>query len=249
MGKKFRTHVQGESLQKKIDADYEQYFCIWGFFLAFFILTLYIWLFYFGVWNITLGLAITFSVFTLGVLVYGIRKSLKLIRHIRNCYKGMEGERLVGEMLNKLSCDSVRVFHDVCGDCFNVDHLIISTRGIFTIETKHYDRKKGYKFLYQDGKLLFNGRVCKTLLNQMDGEANFISEKLESLCGRNYPVQKVAIIIGAYIENPARDFSKYWILNESGFPKFFANAKETLSIDEVRSIANQVTEWLKVSVD
>ena len=249
MGKKFRTHVQGESLQKKIDADYEQYFCIWGFFLAFFILTLYIWIFYFGVWNITLGLAITFSVFTLGVLVYGIRKSLKLIRHIRNCYKGMEGERLVGEMLNKLSCDSVRVFHDVCGDCFNVDHLIISTRGIFTIETKHYDRKKGYKFLYQDGKLLFNGRVCKTLLNQMDGEANFISEKLESLCGRNYPVQKVAIIIGAYIENPARDFSKYWILNESGFPKFFANAKETLSIDEVRSIANQVTEWLKVSVD
>ncbi|MBR3070388.1 nuclease-related domain-containing protein [Fibrobacter sp.] len=249
MGKKFRTRVQGESLQRKIDADYEQYFCIWGFFLAFFVLTVYIWLFYFGVWNITLGLAITFSVFTFGVLVYGIRKSLKLIRHMRNCYKGMEGERLVGEMLNKLSCDSIRVFHDVCGDCFNVDHLIISTRGIFTIETKHYDRKKGYKFLYQDGKLLFNGRVCKTLLNQMDGEANFISEKLESLCGRNYPVQKVAIIVGAYIENPARDFSRYWILNESGFPKFFSNAKESLSIDEVRSIANQVTEWLKVSVD
>ena len=249
MGKKFRTHVQGESLQKKIDADIEKYFCIWGFFLAFFILTLYIWLFYFGVWNITLGLAITFSVFTLGILVYGIRKSLKLFKHMRNCYKGMEGERLVGEMLNKLSCDSVRVFHDVCGDCFNVDHLIISTRGIFTIETKHYDRKKGYKFLYQDGKLLFNGRVCKTLLNQMDGEANFISEKLESLCGRNYPIQKVAVIIGAYIDNPARDFSKYWILNESSFPKFFTNANETLSIDEVRSIATQVTEWLKVSVD
>lgn len=91
MGKKFRTHVQGESLQKKIDADYEQYFCIWGFFLAFFILTVYIWLFYLGVWNITLGLAITFSVVTMGVLVYGIRKSLKLLRHIRNCYKGMEG--------------------------------------------------------------------------------------------------------------------------------------------------------------
>ena len=249
MGKKFRTHVQGESLQKKIDADYEKYFCIWGYFIALFILTVYIWLFYFGIWKITLGLAITFSVVTLGILVYGIRKSLKLLRHIRNCYKGMEGERLVGEMLNKMSCDSVRVFHDVCGDCFNVDHLIISTRGIFTIETKHYDRKKGYKFLYQDGKLTFNGRLCKTILNQMDGEASFISEKIESLCGRTYPIQKVAIIIGAYIDNPARDFSKYWILNESGFPKFFEKTKESLSIEEVRSIANQVTEWLKVSVD
>lgn len=83
----------------------------------------------------------------------------------------------------------------------------------------------------------------------MDGEANFISEKLEALCGRTYPIQKVGIIIGAYIENPAEDFSKYWILNENSFPKFFAKAKEKISIEEVRSIATQVTEWLKVSID
>ena len=96
---------------------------------------------------------------------------------------------------------------------------------------------------------MFNGRQCNTLINQMDGEASFISEKIESLCGRIYPIQKVAIIIGAYIENPSGDFSKYWILNENSFPKFFANVKETLSIEEVRSISTQVTEWLKVSVD
>ena len=249
MGKKFRTRVQGESLQKKIDAVYESYWGIWCYFLAFFLLTIYVWLFYFGVFELNLTFAITLSVVTIGIFIYGFRKSVKLLRLMRNCRKGMEGERLVGEMLNKMSNDSVRVFHDVCGDCFNVDHLIISTRGIFTIETKHYDRKKGYKFLYQNEKLLFNGRPCKTILNQMDGEASFISEKLESLCGRTYPIQKVAIIIGAYIENPARDFSKYWILNESGFAKFFEKTKESLSIEEVRSIANQVTEWLKVSVD
>ena len=249
MGKKFRTHVQGESLQKKIDADYETFYGILSLFLGFFILTICVWLFYFGVVDLNLTFAITLTVVTVGIFIYGFRKSRRLIKHMRNCYKGMEGERLVGEMLNKMSNDSVRVFHDVCGDCFNVDHLIISTRGIFTIETKHYDRKKGYKFLYQDGMLLFNGRQCKTILNQMDGEASFISEKIESLCGRVYPIQKVAIIIGAYIENPARDFSKYWILNESGFLKFFEKNKESLSIEEVRSIANQVTEWLKVSVD
>ena len=249
MGKKFRTHVQGESLQKKIDADYETFYGILSLFLGFFILTIYVWLFYFGVFELNLTFAIILTIVTVGIFIYGFRKSRRLIKHMRNCYKGMEGERLVGEMLNMMSNDSVRVFHDVCGDCFNVDHLIISTRGIFTIETKHYDRKKGYKFLYQDGKLLFNGRQCKTILNQMDGEASFISEKLESLCGRVYPIQKVAVIIGAYIENPTRDFSKYWILNESGFPKFFEKTKESLSIDEVRSIANQVTEWLKVSVD
>lgn len=249
MGKKFRTHVQGESLQKKIDADYERYFSIWALFIAFFILTLYVWLFYFGVWDITFCLAMTFSITTGIILVYGIHKSRKLIKHIRNCYKGMEGERLVGEMLNKMNNDSTRVFHDICGDYFNVDHLIISTKGIFTIETKHYDRKKGYKFLFQNGKLMFNGRQCSTLLNQMDGEANFIHEKLNVLCGRDYPIQKVAIIIGAYIDNPQNEFSNYWILNENSFPKFFVNAKDCLTIDEVRSIANQITEWIKVSVD
>ena len=30
---------------------------------------------------------------------------------------------------------------------------------------------------------------------------------------------------------------------------FASQKKETLSIEEVRSVANQVTEWLKVSVD
>lgn len=249
MGKKFRTHVQGESLQKKIDADYEKYYSLWALFIAFLLLTIYVWLFYFKVFDITLSLAITFTILTGVIFIYGFRESCRLIKHIRNCYKGMEGERLVGEMLNKLSNDSVRVFHDVCGSEFNVDHLIVSTRGIFTIETKHYDRKKGYNFLFQDGKLLFNGRQCRTLLNQMDGEASFIREKLDELCGRVYPIQKVAIIIGAYIDNPQSDFSNYWILNENSFPKFFNNSKEVLSIDEVRLISTQLTEWLKVSVD
>ena len=74
-------------------------------------------------------------------------------------------------------------------------------------------------------------------------------EKLNALCGRDYSIQKVAIIIGAFIENPQNDFSNYWILNENSFPKFFANAKENLSIEKVRSISNHVTEWIKVSVD
>jgi len=249
MGNKFRTHVQGESLQKKIDADFESYWGIWAFFLAFFLLTVFIWLFYLKVVELNLGVAVFYSILTMGVLIHGFLKYRKLFKHIRNCRKGMEGERLVGEMLNKLSNDSTSVFHDVCGDSFNVDHLIISTRGIFTIETKHYDRKKGNKFLFQDGKVFFNGRQCMSLLNQMDGEASFIQEKLEALCGRRYPVQKVAVIIGAFIENSQKDFSKYWILNEKGFPKFFENAKDVLTIDEVRSVSTQVTEWLKVSVD
>ena len=249
MGNKFRTHVQGESLQKKIDEDVETYWGIWLLFVAFFLLTVFCWLFYFKVFDADFVFAVVFSIFTVIIFVHGIWKSRKLLRHARNCHKGMEGERLVGEILNKLSDDSTRVFHDVCGDAFNVDHLIISTRGIFTIETKHYDRKHGHKFLFQGGKVFFNGRQCMSLLNQMDGEASFIQEKLETLCGRRYPVQKVAVIIGAFIENPGKDFSKYWILNENSFPKFFENSKVVLTIEEVRSLAMQVTEWLKVSVD
>ena len=57
------------------------------------------------------------------------------------------------------------------------------------------------------------------------------------------------MLLFSEIENPQNDFSNYWILNENSFPKFLANAKENLSIEEVRSISNQVTEWIKVSVD
>lgn len=62
--------------------------------------------------------------------------------------------------------------------------FIVSTRGVFVIETKHFDRTKGHEF-YFDGNMIQrkmpNGKIvlCPKLLPQMDGEARFIHDEIK----------------------------------------------------------------------
>lgn len=250
MGTKlYRTHIQGESLLKKID---DLKLDILELFLrAFLLLLLSSWTLaiYLGWIQNRLVSVITMYTATLIFTVHGVWKGRKLFRKMRNYKKGLEGERYVGNFLSRLQSDKTTVFHDVVSDGFNIDHLIISTRGIFTIETKHYDRAKGHKFKFQGGKLTFNGRYCGSLLAQMDGQANYIRERITELTGSKVPVRKAAIIIGSFIENPDNDFNEYWILNEKGFCTFFENRTEVLDPLLVRSIADQLRKSLQVAID
>ena len=93
------------------------------------------------------------------------------------------GERLVGETLNQLSGDTTYVFHDIPGERFNVDHIIVSTRGVYVIETKHFDRNLCHEFFFDGSmvyRLLKNGKrfPCPKLLPQINGEALFWSALL-----------------------------------------------------------------------
>ena len=147
----------------------------------------------FSVWyvyiaSLTLGFleAITFTVISLVLIIRAFVKVRKLRGMLKRYRKGLEGERLVGESLNQLSNESTYVFHDIPGERFNVDHIIVSTRGIFVIETKHFNREICNEFFY-DGSMIYrvmkDGRkfLCPKLLPQIDGEARFIEHEIKVL--------------------------------------------------------------------
>jgi hypothetical protein len=46
----------------------------------------------------------------------------------------------VGQFLERLRDDGARVFHDVPGEGFNLDHVVISPHGLCAIETKTYSK-------------------------------------------------------------------------------------------------------------
>ena len=69
----------------------------------------------------------------------------------------MDWERAVGQTLEALRRKGYRVFHDLIGEGFNLDHVIISEHGVFSVETKTYSKpaKGGCKIIYNgDGYLL-----------------------------------------------------------------------------------------------
>ena len=253
MNHKYRTRVQGESLQEKI-RDYEfkvmEYMLLPAFYAG---ITLFVWYIYLAAVKIDLFCAVALSIITLVFVIRGFFKVKKTRLMLKRYRKGLEGERLVGESLNRLSNESTYVFHDIPGERFNVDHIIVSTRGIFVIETKHFNRNQCQEFYY-DGSMIYrvmkDGRkfLCPKLLPQIDGEARFIEHEIERRTDTKLPVIKVAILIGSYI-NSTENFKDYWLLNESSFVSAFQRSKEIYDASVVKLVATHIREMVKVDVD
>lgn len=253
MKHKYRTRVQGESLQGKI-REYEfkvtEEFLFPGFFIAF---TLFLWYIYIASIRVDLFLLILFSVTSIILSIRGYSKIKKSRRSLKYYRRGLEGERLVGESLNQLSNESTFVFHDIPGERFNVDHIIVSTRGIFVIETKHFNREICHEFFF-DGTMVYrqlkDGRKfpCPKLLPQIDGEARFIQQEIEKRAEIKLPVIKVGILIGSYVHS-TENFKDYWLLNESAFVTAFNQQKEIFDDSVAKLVAMHIREMVKIDVD
>lgn len=94
-----------------------------------------------------------FSSLTLlvGLCVYNIPKIRRLGLKLSRLKQARDGERAVAEYSDSLKNEECRVLHDIVGENFNLDHVIISTRGIYTIETKTYSKYD------PNGKIIYNG--------------------------------------------------------------------------------------------
>ena len=117
-------------------------------------MTIFLWFVYLFSLPINLYSVVGFSIIAVVLIVRACFKVKKTRWVLMRYRKGLEGERLVGETLNRLSNESTFVFHDIPGNRFNVDHIIVSTRGIFVIETKHFNREICNEFFY-DGSMIY----------------------------------------------------------------------------------------------
>src|SRR4030088_1551642 len=71
---------------------------------------------------------------------------------VRNLKQGRYGEREVAELLEDLKQSGAQVIHDVPANNFNLDHVVISTRGIYAIETKKWSKSKHRSGIEFDGQ-------------------------------------------------------------------------------------------------
>jgi hypothetical protein len=96
---------------------------------------------------------ILITILALGYIAYTAYKVITVRKRYRSLQLGYEGEKAVGQYLEGLRAQGCRVFHDVIGDNFNIDHIVVSTKGIFVIETKTYNKPiKGEAIATFDGE-------------------------------------------------------------------------------------------------
>ena len=96
----------------------------------------------------------TFAIAAIVFSAWSAWRLWQLRRLIGDIKLGRDGERAVGQFLERLRASGAHVFHDVPASGFNVDHVVISEQGVFAIETKTWRKRHGQaRIRVRDGKL------------------------------------------------------------------------------------------------
>ena len=164
--------------------------------------------------------------------------------------QGIEGERAVGQFLERLREKGYQVFHDLVTTDFNVDHIIIGPAGVFTVETKTWSKPmRGEARIHFDGeKLLFGGREPdRDPVIQARAQTGWLREMLKESTGRAFDVRPVVVFPGWYIEQAQNSRRDIWVLNPKALPAFLDNEPERLSMEDVKLASYHLARYIRAA--
>ncbi len=184
-------------------------------------------------------------VFVVPYAAWFVKKTVADRKQIENLAKGLEAETVVGRRLEDFRKDGCRIFHDVEGDGFNIDHVLVSNLGIAVVETKYASKQKGVenKIDYFGDHLTINGFApTRNPVVQAQAQAAWLAKHLKGITGFDYHVQGAVVYhpnwyVNAF--NGANNHSEkhpVWVLNIDAFCKYYRGSKHRLTDEEVTNI-------------
>lgn len=186
---------------------------------------------------------------TAPVIGFASFKIFTIARQVKRLKMARDGEKAVGQYLSDLRGSGYRIFHDILGDEFNIDHIIISDRGIFTVETKTYSKpSQGCAEIHFDGKaLLLNSRPPhRDPVVQAKAQADWCRQTLQESTGKVYPVKPVIVFPGWFVRPTAEGKrSALWVLNPKALPSFIKNEPQRLQPEEVHLAAYHLSRYIR----
>ena len=188
------------------------------------------------------------SLIALISIVYSTYKILKIRKKLQNLKQGRDGEKAVGQYLELFREQGMKIFHDIVGDGFNIDHLIISAKGIYIIETKTYSKPlKGKTEITFDGQnISINGQIYNDdIIIQVTAATTWISNLIEELTARKFAATPVVLFPGWYVKMTNKYKSPIWVLNPKSLNTFIYKQKDILSKEDIKLISNHVTRYIR----
>ena len=173
---------------------------------------------------------------------------VRLRRKVRALKLGRDGERAVGQFLDGLREGGARIFHDVPAEGFNLDHVVISTHGIFVVETKTINKPSAYaKVIYDGERVTVAGHSPdRDPVKQAAAEANWLRQLLKQSTGRDFPVRGVVVYPRWWIEQTNKDRPReVWVLEPKALPRFIENAPAVISAEDVAMAAYHLSRYVR----
>ncbi|WP_038044458.1 nuclease-related domain-containing protein [Thioalkalivibrio sp. ALJ3] len=185
-------------------------------------------------------------VIAVGVIVWKTR-----IR-VHNLRQGLDGEKAVGQYLERLRDRGAHILHDLPGDGFNVDHVVIHPSGVYAIETKTYSKpaKGGPQIVFDGDQVRVAGYTPeRNPVRQAQACAAWVREQVMELTGKKVPVRPVVVFPGWFVQPTAESKgSDVWVLNPKALPAFIDHSDRVMSDPDVHLIASSLSRHVRNSV-
>ena len=191
------------------------------------------------------------TVFAVLVTAYCIRGFLLLRRETEALKLGREGERAVAEVLDGLRAEGCIVYHDVVGNGFNVDHVVLSRAGIFVVETKTVRKPPGSSrhatVSADEGRINAGGAdLGSQPLEQAKASAGWIYRLLKESTGKGYSVKPCVVLPGWFVEPMNKENRRdVWVLNPKGLASFIANETMHLREEDLHLAAFHLSMYIR----
>lgn len=185
----------------------------------------------------------------LAAIAFAAWRFYRLRPRLRALRLASEGEKVVGQYLEGLRAKGYRVFHDVVGTGFNVDHVLIGPAGVFTVETKTRSKpRRGDARVVFDGKALTVGdrEVDDRIVVQALAQARWLREVLAESTGKRLPVRPVVLFPGWFVEQRPGTTREIWVLEPKALPAFLDNTAQALMPDEVALASLHLSRLIRV---
>lgn len=190
------------------------------------------------------------TVLAMVVAPYCAYKLMKIYKETRLIIQGREGERAVGQYLESLRADGCIVFHDIIAENFNLDHVVVSKKGIYVIETKTYSKpEKGEaKILFDGEKLSIQGTSSYNQpVIQVNSASTWLKNTLNASTGKTFTVKPVILFPGWFVESTEQGKkSNTWVLNPKALPAYMRNQPEMISQEDTQMAVFHLCRYVRV---
>jgi hypothetical protein len=241
----------GESLMKHRDAIIDDKLMpVVAIATTFLVISAYLWLDHFGILPFSLPV---FTVIALGMGAYTAWKFRQSLTQIRLLNRGIEAEKAMGQFLEQFRAKEYAIFHDIPvesgGKKFNIDHVLVGPKGIFTIETKSRTKPlKGHCKIAYDGETVsINGHAPDPApIIQAKGEASWIRDYIASCTAlKSIPVTPIVVFPGWYIDYLQAGDAKVRVANEQLIWSCIQHSPHQLDPHDAKLIESRLTDYIQ----
>lgn len=165
----------------------------------------------------------------------------------RNLRLGIRGEQAVAEALREVADCGLRSFHDFPAEShWNIDHIVVGTRGVFLLETKAISRfrnaKDAHKVIHNGESLQFPTFTTQKPIAQAQRNAKWLANYLRNKTGEVVDVMPVVVLPSWFVESSTKGAFPVQVMNATFLCGFLRRQDAKIDVSQVRRITTVVEE-------